>query len=256
VRLAFQPAEELGGGAVAMIADGVLEGVDKVLGAHVISAAPVGVILARVGPFMAAVDGFEITVTGKAGHGGLPHMSVDPILAAAHVVTALQSIVARETKPDEPVVVSISAFDGGSAANVILEQVVLRGTLRTFSTADRERVLERIAQIAKCVCEGLRAKAETRLLYSAPVTVNAAEPLDLIGRAVTATGRAMLLDPGPVTASEDFSEFLNRVPGCFFGVGAGGLDAAPHHHHAFDLDERAIGLTAEVFVRATLDVLR
>ena len=255
IRFAFQPAEEVAGGAVRMIEDGVLEGVDRVLGAHVLSVAPFGAVVTRSGPFMAAIDAFQITVTGKAGHGGMPHLSVDPILAAAQVVIALQSLVARETKPGEPVVVSIGAIEGGNAPNVVVEQVILRGTVRTFSAADRERILERIPAVASGVCGALRAKAETRVLYSAPITTNAAEPFELVGRAVAATGRAAMIDPGPITASEDFSEFLNRVPGCFFGVGAGGPDAAPHHHHAFDVDERAIGLTAEVFVRAALDAL-
>jgi amidohydrolase len=255
VRFAFQPAEELAGGAVRMIEDGVLSGVDRVLGAHVLAGAPFGVIPVRSGPFMAAIDAFELTITGKAGHGGMPHLSVDPVLAAAHVVTALQSLVARETRPGEPVVVSITAIEGGNAPNVVVDQVFLRGTVRTFSAMDRERVLERLPALASAVCAGLRAKAEMRILYHAPVTTNAVEPVELVGRAVAATGRAMTFDPGPITASEDFSEFLNRVPGCFFGVGAGGPDAAPHHHHAFDVDERAIGLTAEIFVRATLETL-
>jgi amidohydrolase len=167
----------------------------------------------------------------------------------------LQPVVARETRPGEPVVVSIAAIEGGSAVNVIVERVILRGTVRTFSQADRERVLERIPAIASGVCEALRAKAEMRVLFSAPATVNAPEPVELVRRAAAATGRATVVDPGPITASEDFSEFLNRVPGCFFGVGAGGPEAPPHHHHAFDIDERAIGLTTEVFVRATLDAL-
>ena len=94
-----------------------------------------------------------------------------------------------------------------------------------------------------------------RILHSAPVTTNAGEVVEAIARATAATGRAMAVDPGPLTASEDFAYFSNRVPGCLFGVGAGGPDAAPHHHHAFDVDERAIGLTAEVFVRAALDML-
>jgi amidohydrolase len=255
IRFAFQPAEEVASGALKMIEDGVLDGVDQAFGAHVLSAAPVGVVITRPGPFMAAIDAFEITVTGKAGHGGMPHLSVDPILAAAQVVIAIQSLVARETKPGEPVVVSVVAIEGGSAPNVIVDQVKLRGSVRTFSAEDRARVLERLPAIASGVCGALRAKADFRILHGAPVTANTAEHVDRIRRAVAATGRAMAVDPGLITASEDFSEYLSRVPGCFFGVGAGGPDAAPHHHHAFDLDERAITLTSEIFVRAALDAL-
>src|SRR6185369_1759030 len=178
VRFAFQPAEETAGGARRMIEDGALDGVDRALGAHVLAPAPFGTVVTRPGPFFAGIDAFELRVIGKAGHGGMPHLSVDPIFAAAQVVSALQSIVARETKPGEPVVVSIAAIEGGSAPNVVVEEVKLRGTVRTFSASDRERVLERLPALARGVCEALRARAEFRLLYGAPVTANAPEPVE------------------------------------------------------------------------------
>ncbi|KYF58865.1 carboxypeptidase [Sorangium cellulosum] len=256
VRFVFQPAEELSDGALHMIRAGALDGVDTALGAHVISPLPFGVVATRTGPFFAGYDAFEIAVVGKAGHGGLPHMSVDPIYAAAQVVTALQSIVAREVKPGEPLVVSISAISGGNAANVVVERVTLQGTVRWFSRESREHALERVQAIASGVCSALRATCEFKVVSTAPVTTNAAAPVDLIAAAARATGRASVIDPGPLTVSEDFSEFTDRVPGCLFTVGAGGPTAAPHHHHAFDLDERAIGLIAEIFTRATLSALR
>ncbi|HTN85862.1 MAG TPA: amidohydrolase [Sorangium sp.] len=256
VRFLFQPAEELGGGALQVIQAGALDGVDQALGAHVMSPLPFGVVATRTGPFFAGIDVFEIVVIGNAGHGGLPHMSVDPIYAAAQVVTALQSIVSRETKPGEPVVVSVSAISGGDAPNVVVERVTLQGTVRWFSQATREHALERIQGIASGVCSALRAACEFRVLSSSPVTTNAAAPVDLVTAAARATERAEVLDPGPMTVSEDFSEFTDRVPGCLFTVGAGGSTAAPHHHHAFDLDERAIGLIAEIFARAALAGLR
>jgi amidohydrolase len=183
-------------------------------------------------------------------------MSVDPIVVAAQVVTALQTIVSRETKPGDPLVVSVSAISGGTAANVVVERVTLRGTVRWYSQSNREHALGRIAAIASGVCSAMRASSELTILTSAPVTVNAAAPVELVSAATRATGRASVIDPGPLTVSEDFSEFLDRVPGCLFTVGAGGPDAAPHHHHAFDIDERAIGLIAEIFTRAALDTLR
>ncbi|WP_437730183.1 M20 metallopeptidase family protein [Sorangium sp. So ce1335] len=256
VRFVFQPAEELSGGALGMIEAGALDGVDEVFGAHVISPLPFGVVATRTGPFFAGYHAFEIAVIGKAGHGGLPHMSVDPIYAAAQVVTALQSIVAREVKPGEPVVVSISAISGGNAANVVVERVTLQGTVRWFSRESREHALERVQAIASGVCSALRAACEFKVVSTSPVTTNAAAPVDRIAAAARATGRAQVIDPGPLTVSEDFSEFTDRVPGCLFTVGAGGPTAAPHHHHAFDLDERAIGLIAEIFARATLSALR
>ncbi|XYH93306.1 M20 metallopeptidase family protein [Sorangium sp. So ce1128] len=256
VRFLFQPAEELAGGALQMIQAGALDGVDQALGAHVMSPLPFGVMATRTGPFFAGIDAFELVVVGKAGHGGLPHMSVDPIYAAAQVVTALQSIVSRETKPGEPVVVSISAISGGNAANVVVERVTLQGTVRWFSRENREHALERVQAIASGVCSALRAGCEFKVVSTSPVTTNAAAPVDLITAAARETERADVMDPGPLTVSEDFSEFTDRVPGCLFTVGAGGPTAAPHHHHAFDLDERAIGLIAEIFTRATLSALR
>lgn len=256
VRFLFQPAEELAGGALKMIEGGALEGVDKVIGAHVFSPFPFGVVATRPGPFFAGIDAFELAIIGRAGHGGMPHMSVDPIVAAAHVVTALQSIVSRETRPGDPLVVSVSAISGGQAPNVVVERVTLRGTVRWYSQSNRDHALDRIAAIASGVCSAMRARSELTITTSAPVTVNAAGPVDLVTSAVNATGRASVMDPGPLTVSEDFSEYSRLAPGCLFAVGAGGATAAPHHHHAFDIDERSIGLTAEIFVRAALDALR
>jgi amidohydrolase len=256
VRFAFQPAEEKLDGAPRMIADGAMEGVDRVLAAHVFSPAPFGAVLAHAGDFMAGADAFELRVIGKAGHGGMPETAVDPVYAAAQVITALQSIVARETRATETLVVSVAAVEGGSAFNVVVDAVTLRGTVRWFDQTERARALERIEQIAQGVCAALRARAEFKVLGTVPVTHNAFEPLDIVRRAVEATGRAQAIDPGPITGSEDFSFFLNEKPGCLIGVGCGGPGAAPHHHHAFDVDERAIGLTAEVFARAALEFLR
>jgi amidohydrolase len=256
VRFLFQPAEEVFGGALAMIADGALDGVDRVLGAHVNSPAPFGQILLRPGAFLAGADIFELTVIGQAGHGGMPQTGVDPVYAAAQVVTALQSIVARETNPRDALVVSIAAIQGGSAANVVVDEVTLRGTIRWFTEADRARALTRVREIASGVCGALRARTRFQVTGSAPVTSSTGAEVDVVQEAVAATGRASVVDPGLRTASEDFAYFLQKVPGCFFGVGAGGQGAAPHHHHAFDIDERAIGLMAELFTRVTLLALR
>ena len=252
IRFCFQPAEELLDGASAMIGDGAMDGVDQVLGAHVFSIAPYGTVVSMAGPMLAGADAFELRIVGKAGHGGMPQLSVDPVFAAAQVVTALQSIVARETRPGEPLVVSIAAIEGGSAFNVVVDEVTLRGTIRWFSPAERERALARIPVIARGVCDALRAEAKFTIVGSVPVTANVAEHSALLEAAVTDTGRAVAVNPGPITGSEDFSRFLELAPGAFFGVGAGGPEAAPHHHHAFDIDERAIALTAEIFARTAL----
>jgi len=158
VRFCFQPAEEILAGAEQMISDGATEGVDFVLGAHVLSTVPFGTVVSVPGPFLSGADFFKLRVIGSAGHGGMPHLSVDAIFAAAQVVTALQSIVARETAPSTTLVVSINAIEGGSAANIVAEEVVLRGNARWFSETERQRVLRRIPEVARAMCEGLRAK--------------------------------------------------------------------------------------------------
>jgi amidohydrolase len=255
VRFCFQPAEELLAGAPRMIDDGAMDGVDRVLGAHLLAMAPFGQVIAVPGPFLAGADFFELRIVGQAGHGGMPHLSIDPVYAAAQVVSALQSIVARETRPGERLVLSITAIQGGQAANVTVEEVRLLGNLRWFSQDERQRALERIQVIARGVCESLRARAEFTVETSAPVTINSLEETSVVERAARDTGWATVVNPGPITASDDFAYLLDGVPGTYFGVGAGGPGAAPHHHQRFDIDERAIGLMSELFVRATLAFL-
>lgn len=152
----------------------------------------------------------------------MPHLSVDAIFASAQVVTALQSIVARETEPSTTLVVSINAVEGGGVANVMAEEVVLRGNARWFSEMERERVLHRIAQIAQAICRGLRASVRFTVDASAPVAINSSEQLHLVEEAVAETDRAVIVNPGPLTASDDFARFLQVAPGAFIGIGAGG----------------------------------
>jgi amidohydrolase len=171
------------------------------------------------------------------------------------VVTALQSIIARETKPGERLVVSIASIDGGHAPNVVVDQVVLRGTIRWFDPSQRERALERIERVAAGVCTALRAEARFQVDASTPVTRSSVKEVDVLRSAVQSSGRAQLVDPGPITASEDFAYFLQQKPGCFFGIGAGGPGAPPHHHHSFDIDERGVGLMTEIYARTALQML-
>ena len=176
-------------------------------------------------------------------------------LARNRRLAALQSIVARETRPGEPLVVSINAIQGGSAANVTVEAVTLRGTIRWFSATERERGLARIEAIARGVGEALRVRIEFEVLGGAPVTSNVPEYAALVDEAVTDTGRATSVDGGPITATDDVAYLLDMAPGAFFGIGAGGPDAVPHHHPAFEIDERAIGLMSEILARAAIKAL-
>lgn len=255
VRFCFQPAEEILAGAERMIADGAMEGVDMVLVAHVLSMAPYGTVVAVPGPFLSGADFFELRVIGKAGHGGMPHLSVDPVYAAAQIVTALQSIVSRETKPGETLVVSVNAIEGGMGANIVPEDVVLRGNVRWFSEQVRQRALERIPAIAGAIGEGLGARTAFRVQATAPVTRNEPNLVRRVQAAVQETGRAVTVDTGTITASDDAARFMELAPGAFVGIGAGGPGWAPHHHHRFEVDERAVGLMSEVLVRTALRML-
>lgn len=255
VRFVFQPAEEVFGGARAMLSEGILEGVDAALAAHVFSSAPFGQVVCRPGPMMSGGDLLELRVLGRAGHGGSPHTSVDPLYAAAQLLVALQSIVARETRPGEPLVVSMASIQAGTAPNVTVEDVIVRGSVRWFDRAERDRALARIADIGNGVCAALRTSFELEVIGSAPVTTNSPAVFETVCKAVDATGRAAVIDLGPRTASEDFALIAEEVPSCFLGIGCGGEGATPHHHPAFDLDERAIGLSAEVMARAALSFL-
>src|SRR6202171_784820 len=172
VRFVFQPAEEIAGGARPMIEAGVLDGVDRVVGLHVWAGLPTGQVSVRSGAMMASADGFTLTVRGKGGHGAMPDLTVDAVVIAAQIVTALQTLVSRETSPRAPVVVTLGSIHGGSAFNIIAGEVVIQGTLRTFDAALRERLLERIAELAGGIATAMRGSCEFRLDSAAPPVVN------------------------------------------------------------------------------------
>ncbi len=254
VRLLFQPAEEVGTGALAVIADGALEGVDETIAAHVFSPMPFGVVGTRVGEMLIGADIFELAIEGGGGHSGIAHEARDAVFAAAQLVSALQSIAARETAPTETLVLSIASIEGGTAANVIASTVTLRGTLRWLDTAVRERALARMEEIVAGICGALRVSHDLHLGATLPVLRCADGPTALLAVAAAATG-VTVIDPGIVPASEDFANVAERIPTGFIAVGAGGEGCGAHHAPDFDIDERAIGLTAEILARATIDRL-
>jgi amidohydrolase len=251
VRLLFQPAEEIGAGALAVIADGALDGVDEAVGAHVFSLVPFGVAGTRAGDFLVGADLFELAVTGGGGHSGIPHEARDAVFAAAQLVSALQSIVSRETSPAETLTLTIASIDGGTAANVIASTVTLRGTLRWLDPAVRDRALARMEQIAGGVCAALRVSHELSVPATLPVLRCHEGPTALLAEAAASAG-ASVIDPGVVPASEDFANVADRIPTGFVMVGAGGEGYGMHHAPDFDIDERAIGMTAEILARAAL----
>jgi amidohydrolase len=251
VRLMFQPAEEIGLGALAMIDDGVLDGVDEAIGAHVFSPVPFGAAALRSGEFLVGADLFELAVEGGGGHSGIASQAVDAVFAAAQLVSALQSIVARETADTETLVLTIASIEGGTAANVIASTVTLRGTIRWLDPAVRERALARIEQIAAGVGGALRVTHAFKIISTMPVLRCAEGPTALLSDAATAAGLTVV-DPGIVTASEDFANVAERVPAGFVAVGAGGPGCGVHHAPDFDIDERAIPLTARILAQAAL----
>jgi amidohydrolase len=200
---------------------------------------------------MVGLDVFELVIEGGGGHSGIAHQSRDAVFAAAQLVSALQSIAARETAPSDTLVLTIASIDGGTAANIVAGTVTLRGTLRWLEQAVRERALERMRQIADGVSGALRVTADLRIQATVPKLRCSETSSALLADAGAAAGTTVI-DPGVVPASEDFAHLADRVPAGFILVGAGGKGCGAHHAPDFDIDERAIGVTAELLARAAL----
>lgn len=255
VRLCFQPAEELLAGAAAMRAEGVLEGVDASVAAHVLAALPYGTVAVNRGQVLSGADFFRMTVSGGAGHAGTPGQFADAVLASAHITAALQALVARETPPGQLLVVGIGSVQGGNAANAAPEDVTLLGNVRWFDEAAGARAVRRLGEVSSGVAAALGCRAAVEWTGHAPVLLNSSALAARAGAAIAADGLAEVVEVPPLTASDDFAEFSSRVPGLFLGVGCGGPGHAPHHHPRFEIDERAVLGVARVLCRALLRLL-
>jgi amidohydrolase len=246
VRLTFQPAEEGGSGADAMIEEGALEGVDAALGLHLWNSLPVGKVAVTEGPAMAAVDNFTIVISGRGGHAAMPHECSDPIVAAAALVAEVQTIVSRRVSPFESAVVSVTSIHAGDAFNVIPESAELRGTVRTFRAEVREAVHRYLREI-------LASRGTLELSGVTKPLVNDARMCRVVREAAgEIVGEKNVLEGVRTMGGEDFSSFLDRVPGCFFFVGSqfpGG--SFPHHSPHFDVDERALPIGLEILSLAS-----
>lgn len=257
VRLAFQPAEETAGGAAEMIAAGVMDDrpIDGVLGLHIWSDLEVGGVGVREGAIFASADEFALEVTGRGGHGALPHQALDPVPIASLVVLGLQTLVSRETSPFETAVVTVGQLEAGQAFNVIPESVRLSGTVRAFSEENRLRLLRRIAETASGIAGAFGATASFTRGAGCPPVVCDPRMAELVRRAVAETPAAAPMEPDPITVGDDVALFLQRAPGCYFLLGGGNRGAgisAPHHHPEFDLDERCLPIGVEVLLRSVL----
>lgn len=243
VKFIFQPAEEAGAGAERMIAEGVLENpeVEGIFALHSWPDLPPGTIGVKYGVMMASTDLFRVAVTGKGAHGAKPHEGLDPIVAGANVIVQLQSIVSRQRDPVDPVVLTVGKVHGGTAPNVIPDRVEMEGTLRTLSERTREAMVTALRRVASRTCEAHGARAHVRVIPGYPVTVNddgivtfvAEVARDLLGEAAVETLTA------PSMGGEDFSYYLQRVPGCMFRLGIG--EASGHlHSPKFDFNDEAL----------------
>jgi len=245
IKFIFQPAEEGLGGAVGMISEGVLGDPkpDYCLAMHLWNEKPVGWVSVVPGPLMAGAELFHVTITGKGGHGALPQHARDPILAAAQVITALQSIVARNVSPLQTAVVSVTKVRAGDAYNVIPQTAELWGTIRTFEPEVRKLVLQRFEEIIRGIADAMGCEVAIEQWGLTPAVVNDPGIAQIVEEIVRQNG-AILIDTTTRTmVSEDMAEFLNRIPGCFLMVGSANEDIGlsfPHHHPKFDFDEEAL----------------
>jgi amidohydrolase len=261
VKVLFQPAEEGGGGAKVMIDEGVLENpkVDAVFGMHVAQEMPVGLLGIRPGPAMAASDRFDFTIKGKGGHGARPQGTIDPIAIGAQIVVALQTIVARETDPTLPAVVTVGAFHAGEANNVIPDTATLRGTVRSFEEGERKRLAERIEAIVRGVAGTMRAEVDFTYRFGYPPTVNDAAMTELVREvAGEVIGADKVIEEPLHMGAEDFSYFLQRKPGAFFFVGTRNPEKGfvwGHHHPKFDIDEEGLAIGMNTMANVVLRYL-
>ena len=258
LKFVFQPAEEGCGGALAMIKDRVLEDPkpEVVLGLHVWNDQRVGLVAAGASGVMAAADTFNIKVQGKGGHGAQPHLCVDAVLVASQIVVALQSIVARNVNPRQTAVVTVGSIHAGKAFNIIADTAELTGTIRTFDTFVREDIARRMTEIVENTAQALGASATIEVKAISPATINADRAAQLVREtAIDLLGAENVTADQFTMTAEDMSEFLSRVPGCFFFIGsanaAKGLNAAHHNPH-FDIDEDVLSLGVAVLSEATL----
>jgi amidohydrolase len=237
----FQPAEEGGAGAAAMIKDGLLDrfAIDQVYGMHNGPGIPIGSFAIRPGPIMASTDAVNIHIEGRGGHAARPHISIDSVLVGAQLVTALQSIVSRSVDPLESAVVSICEFHAGNARNVIPQTAELKGTVRTLTPEVRALVEKRLREVVDGVARMTGARIDLDFERGYPVVVNHAAQTDIaIGVAKKVAGEGNVHDMPPLMGGEDFAYMLERRPGAFIFCGNG--DTAGLHHPAYDFNDDAI----------------
>jgi amidohydrolase len=261
VCLLFQPAEEGKGGAKKMVDEGVIErfGIERAYGLHLSSKYPVGTLGFREGPFYASSDSLEIEINGRGGHGAAPHETVDPILSAANFITSVQQVVSRVIDPTEPAVITIGAIHGGTTHNIIPGSVTMMGTVRAFSSDVRQAMPERIERVLSSCCKMAGTSYTFDYLWRYPVTVNDPQQTQYArALAQTVVEGERVIDCAKLMGAEDFSFFAERVPACFYTLGAQGGESTsnPHHSGTFDIDERALETGVQMMTALAFDAPR
>lgn len=261
VVLIHQFAEEITpGGAISMIEDGCLEGVDAIFGTHLWSPMPIGTVGYNAGPFMAAADRFELKIIGKGGHGASPHETIDPIAVGTSIVQQLQQIISRRINPLKPAVLTVASFNAGSAFNVIPSTAGITGTVRTFDIDVQDQIIAEMEKIIATTCESAGATYIFNYTKGYPAVINHPDETALLVKsAKQVVGPEQTINIEPSMGGEDFAYYLQKVPGTFFFTGAGNAEKGityPHHHGKFDVDEQAMLIAAKVLLTVTLDYLR
>ena len=262
IKFVFQPAEEGLGGAVAMIKEGILsDPVPEVaLALHLWNEKPLGWIGITDGPMMSASETFQVRITGKGGHGGKPHESIDPIVAAAGIINALQSIVSREIPPLDSGVITVSSIHGGEAHNVVPEQVTLSGTIRSFTEETRDLLLKRFHEVVEQTAAVYLCRARITIEDISPAVNNDPKIAAVLRQTAGELFPQAVIDQGYRTmASEDMAFMMQEIPGCYCLIGSAnserGLDAK-HHQPEFNFDEQALTQGVALLVSAVHDLLK
>ena len=269
VKFVFQPAEEGvvnqegRSGAGQMIYEGVLENpkVDQALSLHLWNSKPLGWLGIGEGPMMAGAEYFKITVYGKGGHGAMPQVSIDPIIASAEIISALQSVVARNVDPLKPAVLTVASIKGGEAFNVIPPKVEMTGTIRTFELDVREIVLKRFREVVENTAAAMGCTVKIELLRISPAVINAGKVAEKVLAAAKQVFPETLVDEGmyQTMGAEDMAYMLEEVPGCYFFVGSANAEKGlnyDHHHPKFDIDEDALPRAAALMAAAAAEMLK
>jgi amidohydrolase len=262
IKFVFQPAEEGLGGALAMIAEGILSDPipDLVLALHLWNEKPLGWIGITDGLMMSASETFQVQITGKGGHGGKPHEAIDPIVAAAGIINTLQSVVSREIPPLDSGVITVSSIHGGEAHNVIPEEVTLSGTIRSFTVETRDLLLKRFHEVVEQTAAAYLCRTKVTIVGISPAVNNDPRIAAVLRRTASELFPQAVIDQGYRTmASEDMAFMMQDIPGCFCLIGSAnsdrGLDAK-HHQPEFNFDEQALTQGTALLVSAVYELLK